>query len=167
MIIYSMMKKILIALIIVLSIFLISCAKDKPVACTMDAKICPDGSAVGRVGPNCEFADCPAMICDYNSSIKKYVGKSLDECQRIKFLCENNMEYFSDDCGCGCSAKTEMNLCDATRPQACTMEYLPVCGWFDQSIKCIKYPCASTYGNKCMACANEKVAYWTQGECPK
>lgn len=29
------------------------------VACTMDAKICPDGSAVGRVGPNCEFAACP------------------------------------------------------------------------------------------------------------
>lgn len=28
------------------------------VACTMDAKICPDGSAVGRIGPNCEFAPC-------------------------------------------------------------------------------------------------------------
>jgi hypothetical protein len=31
-----------------------------PVACTMEAKICPDGSAVGRTGPNCEFAACPA-----------------------------------------------------------------------------------------------------------
>lgn len=29
-------------------------------ACTMDAKICPDGSGVERVGPNCEFAECPA-----------------------------------------------------------------------------------------------------------
>ncbi len=29
------------------------------VACTMDAKICPDGSAVGRSGPNCEFTPCP------------------------------------------------------------------------------------------------------------
>lgn len=28
-------------------------------ACTMDAKICPDGSAVGRSGPKCEFAPCP------------------------------------------------------------------------------------------------------------
>jgi hypothetical protein len=27
--------------------------------CTMDAKICADGSAVGRSGPNCEFAPCP------------------------------------------------------------------------------------------------------------
>ncbi len=32
---------------------------NEPVFCTMDAKICPDGSAVGRVGPNCEFAACP------------------------------------------------------------------------------------------------------------
>ena len=30
-----------------------------PVSCTMDAKICPDGSAVGRSGPKCEFAPCP------------------------------------------------------------------------------------------------------------
>lgn len=27
--------------------------------CTLEAKICPDGSTVGRVGPNCEFAPCP------------------------------------------------------------------------------------------------------------
>ncbi len=32
-----------------------------PKACTMEAKICPDGSAVGRTGPNCEFAPCPAI----------------------------------------------------------------------------------------------------------
>ena len=32
----------------------------EPVACTMDAKICPDGSAVGRIAPDCEFAACPA-----------------------------------------------------------------------------------------------------------
>ncbi len=27
--------------------------------CTMDAKVCSDGSYVGRAGPNCEFAPCP------------------------------------------------------------------------------------------------------------
>ncbi len=26
-----------------------------PVACTMDAKMCPDGTYVGRSGPNCQF----------------------------------------------------------------------------------------------------------------
>ncbi|MFA5930838.1 MAG: DUF333 domain-containing protein [archaeon] len=29
------------------------------VACTEEAKLCPNGSAVGRVAPNCEFAPCP------------------------------------------------------------------------------------------------------------
>jgi hypothetical protein len=29
------------------------------IACTQKAKLCPDGSAVGRTGPNCEFALCP------------------------------------------------------------------------------------------------------------
>lgn len=28
-------------------------------ACTAEAKICPDGTGVGRVPPNCEFAPCP------------------------------------------------------------------------------------------------------------
>src|SRR5574341_767547 len=32
---------------------------NEPKACTEEAKVCPDGSAVGRTGPNCEFAPCP------------------------------------------------------------------------------------------------------------
>ena len=34
---------------------------DPAVACTMDAQICPDGSAVGRVAPDCQFAPCPGQ----------------------------------------------------------------------------------------------------------
>ncbi len=30
-----------------------------PIACSQEAKLCPDGSGVGRTGPNCEFAACP------------------------------------------------------------------------------------------------------------
>lgn len=52
-----------------------------PVACTMEAKLCPDGSYVGRSGPLCEFAACPTSsttpptggggggILPYNSGI--------------------------------------------------------------------------------------------------
>jgi len=29
------------------------------IACTQDVKECSDGSFVGRVAPNCEFAKCP------------------------------------------------------------------------------------------------------------
>jgi len=32
---------------------------NNPVACTQEAKQCPDGSYVGRTGPNCEFTLCP------------------------------------------------------------------------------------------------------------
>ena len=31
------------------------------IGCTMEAKMCPDGSAVGRSGPNCTFAPCPEV----------------------------------------------------------------------------------------------------------
>ncbi|VVB75101.1 Uncharacterised protein [uncultured archaeon] len=30
-----------------------------PIACTLDAKACPDGSYVGRVAPDCNFEPCP------------------------------------------------------------------------------------------------------------
>ena len=30
--------------------------------CTQEVKLCPDGSYVGRTGPNCEFAPCPTVI---------------------------------------------------------------------------------------------------------
>lgn len=33
-----------------------------PTACTLEAKVCPDGSSVGRTGPNCAFAECPVVV---------------------------------------------------------------------------------------------------------
>jgi len=30
--------------------------------CTTEAKLCPDGSGVGRVGPKCDFAPCPGEV---------------------------------------------------------------------------------------------------------
>ncbi|MDP3763729.1 MAG: GerMN domain-containing protein, partial [bacterium] len=44
-------------------------------ACTMEAKLCPDGSYVGRTGPKCEFAACPETrtinLYYYNSDLDK------------------------------------------------------------------------------------------------
>ncbi|MFZ2694055.1 MAG: hypothetical protein WAX85_02075 [Minisyncoccia bacterium] len=34
----------------------------KPIACTQEAKLCPDGSYVGRTGSRCEFSECPLYI---------------------------------------------------------------------------------------------------------
>lgn len=39
---------------------------EEAVVCTMEAKICPDGSSVGRTGPTCEFALCPGATSTPN-----------------------------------------------------------------------------------------------------
>jgi len=44
---------------------------DENIACTADAMLCPDGTAVGRVGPHCEFAVCPT---DENEGILPYTS---------------------------------------------------------------------------------------------
>ncbi|MBM3209496.1 hypothetical protein FJZ40_04375 [Candidatus Shapirobacteria bacterium] len=52
--------------------------KPREKACTSEAKICPDGSAVGRVGPNCEFAPCPNQVVqDETANWKTYQDKTL------------------------------------------------------------------------------------------
>ena len=56
---------------------------------------------------------------------------------------------------------------DSRNAEACITLYKPVCGWFSENIKCIKYPCAQTYSNLCEACKNIEVSYFTEGECPE
>ena len=43
-------------------------------ACTEEAKLCPDGSAVGRTGPNCEFAECPLNL---PISLEAHIGQEV------------------------------------------------------------------------------------------
>ena len=69
--IQKLMKKSILVLATILALFLVSCAQTKPVACTQDAKICPDGTAVGRTGPNCEFAPCQNANSNQNESSKQ------------------------------------------------------------------------------------------------
>jgi hypothetical protein len=105
------------------------CSSPAPVACTQEAKICPDGTSVGRAGSNCEFTLCP----------------NVSPSSKLKAI--------------------ECN--DSLRKKSCDDNDEPVCGWFNQSIQCFKYPCASNYGNPCWACSEPQVAYWTEGPCPK
>jgi hypothetical protein len=70
--------------------------KSEGIACTADAKLCPDGSAVGRTGPNCEFAACPTETC------KNLCGDGT--CQEIVCLaigcpCSETSESCPQDCG--------------------------------------------------------------------
>ncbi len=62
------MKKWLIVLIILVLIAVSAAVyylqNYRFMGCTKEAKICPNGRGVGRVGPNCEFAPCelPASL---------------------------------------------------------------------------------------------------------
>ena len=62
----------------------------------------------------------------------------------------------------------EVHFCsDAERNvEVCTMEYNPVCGWFNSDVECDSLPCAITASNPCEACKNPDVEFWTSGECP-
>ncbi|MBN2517249.1 MAG: hypothetical protein JXB14_00230 [Candidatus Altiarchaeota archaeon] len=70
---------VIVAVMSVVAILLLQGQETGPVACTADAKICPDGTAVGRVGPNCEFAPCPepigcpedAKVCPDGSTVSR------------------------------------------------------------------------------------------------
>jgi hypothetical protein len=151
-------------LLIILSIFILSgCSQNKPaktVDCVEDSITCSDGSRADRYAENnCIFPACPDG--------KSYVSGDPEACKLMKFTCAEDKGPFFDDQGCGCGPVTEGKLCTADdRGKECAEENLSVCGWFNQSIKCIRYPCAMTYSNKCMACGDSKVDYWTEGECP-
>jgi hypothetical protein len=166
------MKYVYLVALLMVSLLVVSgCSKSNittdPVACTMDAKICSDGTAVGRNGSNnCEFDAC--------SDEKIYVGKSPEQCQVIKFMCAEGKQYFSDNKGCGCepipneTATTgKLQAIDCVeRTQACTREYMPVCG--QVQVQCIRAPCPpvmQTFSNKCEACANSLTISYTQGAC--
>jgi hypothetical protein len=44
----------------------------QPVACTQDAKQCPDGSYVSRQGPKCEFAPCPTATASTSADTSNW-----------------------------------------------------------------------------------------------
>ena len=50
---------VLVVLVLAGGFYLNSKKEPGAVACTMEAKVCPDGTSVGRSGPACEFSECP------------------------------------------------------------------------------------------------------------
>jgi len=118
---------LIISLMFIIALLIILFLPTSPQACTAEAKLCPDGTAVGRTGPNCEFESCPDV--------------------------KENRVYCTEE---------------QKQADACIEIYQPVCGYSDpEKIKCLVYPCASTYSNSCFACMAEDVLYWVDGICPK
>lgn len=121
------------------------------------------------------MANLASVYCEQQGGTPEIVDTpegQLGMCHLNGQVCEEWALFRSGGTNCtdadGTPAKT---YCTAEQregdePKICTLEYMPVCGWFNSSIQCFAYPCAQTYGNKCQACADPTVEYWTQGECP-
>ena len=104
--------------------------------------------------------DCPSVCavcppCEVCGSIS---CNSKEFCQSIGF----NETWYEN-----LNSKKTYCTVEQKKAEVCTMEYSPTCGWFNESIKCLKYPCAQTYSNICTACSSSNVEYYTTGECPK
>lgn len=93
--------------------------------CTMEAKLCPDGSAVGRSGPNCEFAPCPdnsaqpeptAADCQKNS------GTWLAQYRECEYISKDWCDRFGgmfNECESACRHNPQAEVC--------TLQCVPVC----------------------------------------
>ena len=53
---------------------------------------------------------------------------------------------------------------ESREADVCIQIFEPVCGFFN-SKTCTEKPCTKTYSNSCSACSDEKVLYYTEGEC--
>ncbi|WP_299180784.1 hypothetical protein [uncultured Neptuniibacter sp.] len=52
----------------------------------------------------------------------------------------------------------DATICDSPRPQICTMDYRPACGYKEKAAP-------ETYSNLCSACADPVVVGATEGTC--
>jgi hypothetical protein len=66
-------------------------------ACTEEAKICPDGSSVVRTGPDCEFAPCPTTSTLENELSKKIIQDYIF-CNEYEDYLKNELETLNKQC---------------------------------------------------------------------
>ncbi|HLG24119.1 MAG TPA: hypothetical protein VI564_04285 [Candidatus Nanoarchaeia archaeon] len=141
--------------------------------CERDNKICPDGSIVMRIGPDCEFEACPEMNdpCGYSDFRKDYSSRNPEECKRMKFTCYGYETMFSNECGCGCQKPEWMTggtMCQEGDRyyERCPEDEETICGIIDPKSKmCGSEPCKKEFKNRCEACRTENIVYAAVGKC--
>jgi hypothetical protein len=105
------MAKLLWIFVIIIGVATILYVATRPpqVAFTMEAKLCPDGSAVGRTGPNCAFALCPGELCTStggNISTQNCCGVSGGDNQNFPSSCAIGA------CGCAPQYSVPTQVCN-------------------------------------------------------
>ncbi len=86
----------------------------------------------------------PSNKCNYDSEIKKYIGKNKEECRAINFLCIQGMEPFIDECGCGCKNIENNNLTDSLNCTSYEIDKCPLeCAVCPPCVACSSIKCSS------------------------
>jgi hypothetical protein len=88
------MKKLIILNITLITIFLLfgimtinaENINKEPIACSSDARVCLDGTIVGRTGPNCEF------ICPNEKNLPRNIMKREENHSSSKIVTNNNFD---------------------------------------------------------------------------
>ncbi len=96
------------------------------ISCTADAKMCPDGSAVGRTGPNCEFALCPTA-----TPAPSHGGCVRDGCSN-ELCVDKKSEHVSTSC-------IYQNVYKCFQYSTCERKTGGQCGWTktSQYLQCV------------------------------
>jgi hypothetical protein len=95
-------------------------SSDEFMACTMDAKMCPDGSYVGRTGPACEFAACPNETATPKAVVCTPEQKQAEACIEIYQPVCASVQIQCITTPCEPIQKTFGNSCDACSQHSVT-----------------------------------------------
>lgn len=93
----------------------------------------------------------------YGSDCKKEYGNSCN-------ACSNSNVLYSIAGNCPKEEKIKRHFCTESEKKAtaCTMEYMPVCGY--KIDNCTGNNCRSLYGNGCAACSTSGVSFYDIGD---
>lgn len=86
--------------------------------------------------------------------------KHINRVKSMKVFCLITATLFISSCQSTPIRAVKQINCSDPRPEMCTMEYQPVCGFYlDNSSK--------TYPNACTACSDKNVVRYIKDECSK
>jgi hypothetical protein len=103
-----------------------------PQGCTTEAKVCPDGSAVGRSGPSCEFAACPTPTP--SGACFTATGDLDPSMRKCATTADCTIVTYTQNC-CGTMRSAGVNKASQSRAQTCGNDRekgFPACGCASQ-----------------------------------